>query len=128
MSLPLAAHYDPPRRHPRVPVDLVVKVDGGERARLGDLSAGGLFCATDLRPPEVGTRVTLYFRLLGQLECQAIGRVVWHGRNRSRAGFGVEFDTTSKQMASFAANLTRMAPNLRPIYLAGVVGPTITLG
>lgn len=130
MSLPLAAHYDRPRRHPRVAIDLVARLDQGtgpERVVVGDLSSGGLFCATEARP-RVGTPVTLYFRLLAQLECKAVGRVVWHGDSRGRRGFGVEFEDTSKQMASFTSNLARMATHLRPIYLAGVIGPTITLG
>ena len=127
MSLPLAAQYEPPRRHPRVQVDLAAKLEDGARVTLGDLSTGGLFCATDATPA-LGTRVTLRFRLLGQLECNAVGRVVWCGCQRGRRGFGVAFESTSRQMASFAASLAKMRPNLRPIYLAGVVGPTLTVG
>lgn len=130
MSLPLHAAHDPPRRHPRIRVDLAAKLEAaGEprRATVADLSRGGLFCASD-PAPEVGTPVTLRFRLLSQLDCQAVGRVVWRGCLGDLDGFGVAFDDTSRHMATFTSSLTSMPPKLRTIYLAGVIAPTITIG
>lgn len=114
--------FDPPRRHARIRTDLPAQLNEA-RVVLRDVSSGGAFVATDT-PLPVGTRVTLRFRLLGSMPCEAAGRVAWTGTG---SGFGVEFERMSRQMTSFAANLARMPERLVPLYLAGVLDPRLTL-
>jgi hypothetical protein len=117
----IAPLFDPPRRHPRVRTDLPVRC-GDDRATLRDVSCGGAFVAAPVAPA-VGARVTLRFRLLGSMPCEASGLVAWSGGG----GFGVDFDRMSRQMKSFAENLARMPDRLVPLYLAGVLDPALTL-
>lgn len=117
--------FDPPRRHVRVKTDLPARLEA-IRVVLRDVGRGGACIATDTSPP-IGIRVTLRFRLLGSMPCEASGRVAWSGTVAGIPSFGVEFDHLSRQMTSFADNLARMPERLVPLYLAGVLDPQLTL-
>jgi len=125
MSEPAMAppQHHSPRRYPRVATELVARLVDGASVRavtVRDVGGGGMFVATD-EPPAVGAALDVQFRHVSRLECGARGRVVW----RAAGGFGVAFDQVTPAMASFARTLARMPAHLRPLYLAGVVEPSL---
>ena len=91
---------DERRRHPRVPLRVLVRVDtgitgdGGHQLYSENLSPGGVFLLTT-RPPQAETRVKLEFRLPAcAIPVRAEGEVAWHQREPS--GFAVRFTDISE--------------------------------
>ncbi len=114
------------RRHPRVVIDLAVRLSREETettARVVDIARGGAFVRTR-RPAAVGSPVRLRLRTLATKSCEAGGRVVWR-RPTVRPGFGVCFDDTNEAMQMFVRSLERLSLPLRSIYLADVIDPHV---
>ena len=120
------AQVEPTRESPRIEVNLPAKLVEAATVRpavLSNMARGGVFVATPA-PAAVGTRLTLRFRLVSTLVCEASGRVVWRTETR---GFGVAFETTNKHMDSFTRGLAVIPAALRTFYLADVIDPRIEL-
>jgi hypothetical protein len=116
-----------PRRHPRVTVNLPVTMASPARsleATLHDVAAGGACVRTD-RPAEIGTPVTIRFRMLRDRVHEATGRVVWQCPDLP--GFGVAFEESNEAMQSFMSHLVKLPEVLRSIYLADVRDPRIVV-
>jgi len=96
------------RRHRRVAVPLVVKMlleDGTEEeAIIRDISAGGASLLSEQRPA-AGTRVILYIRDVGRMECSVI-RAHPHG-------FAVDFYCSKARRDKIADKLTWLANRSR---------------
>lgn len=75
-------------------VDGVSCVLDGHAMRVANLSVGGLFAATELRPPEPGQLVILEMRLPRRDPFRVVGEVTWINEPRNPAdlppGFGVK--------------------------------------
>jgi Tfp pilus assembly protein PilZ len=124
----VATSHEPTRQHPRIQVLLTAKLVDGPSVRpalLANMARGGVFVATP-EPAAVGARVTLRFRLVSTLACEASGRVAWRSDARV-PGFGVAFETTNKHMDSFTRGLEKVPDGLRTFYLADVIDPRIEL-
>jgi uncharacterized protein (TIGR02266 family) len=74
-------------------VDGVSCVMDGHAMRVANLSVGGLFAATELRPPELGQMVVLEMRLPQREPFRVVGTVTWINEPRNPAdmppGFGI---------------------------------------
>jgi PilZ domain len=74
-------------------VDGVTCVLDGNAMRVANLSLGGLFAATELRPPDPGQLVVLELRLPSHPPFRVVGQVTWVNEPRNPAdlppGFGV---------------------------------------
>ncbi len=122
----VAATYEGTREHPRIEVNIAAKLVAHateHSATLANMARGGVFVATAAAAP-VGAQVTLRFRLVSALHCEASGRVVWQ---RDSAGFGVVFEATNKHMESFTRGLAVVPEALRTFYLADVIDPRIEI-
>ena len=104
------------RAHFRFPTHLEVRFescDEGFTARLGNISEGGIFVATE-RPLAAGAPLRLFIRLPdGTVETQ--GRVAWARAETSAhgaAGMGVRFeDLTAEQRERIADLVARCTPS-----------------
>lgn len=70
-----------------------------------------------------GKTVHLRFRMMSKRVCEARGQVVWN----HDGGFGVAIEELNQAMDSFLADLGKLTPNLRQLYLADVLYPRIDL-
>lgn len=75
-------------------VDGVSCMLDGHAMRVANLSVGGLFAATELKPPDLGQLVILEMRLPQRNPFRVVGEVTWINEPRNPAdmppGFGVK--------------------------------------
>jgi len=75
-------------------VDGVTCVLDGHAMRVANLGTGGLFAATELRPPDPGQLVVLELRIPRYDPFRVVGQVTWINEPRNPAamppGFGVK--------------------------------------
>jgi hypothetical protein len=75
-------------------VDGVTCVLDGHAMRVANLGLGGLFAATELRPPDPGQLVILELRIPSHDPFRVVGEVTWVNEPRNPAplppGFGVK--------------------------------------
>jgi len=96
------------RKHRRIAVPLVVKMlmDDGteEEAIVRDISAGGASILSENKPPN-GSRVILYIRDVGRLECSVV--------REHPHGFAVDFYCSKSRRDKIADKLTWLANRSR---------------
>lgn len=96
------------RKHRRIAVPLIVKMlmENGseEEAIVRDISAGGASILSEVRPP-IGSRVILYIRDVGRLECSVV--------REHPHGFAVDFYCSKSRRDKIADKLTWLANRSR---------------
>ena len=124
-----AAQVEEKREHPRVELELSAQLstkDSSTRAALINVGSGGAFVATSARPA-IGSKVILRFRMLVKQVCEASGTVIRNESADDPTGFAFVFDHTNYQMDCFLRSVVRLPPKLRPVYLADVLEPRLTV-
>jgi len=81
-------------------VDGVTCVLEGNAMRVANLSLGGLFAATELRPPDPGQLVILELRLPSYEPFRVVGQVTWVNEPRNPADLPPGFGVRITQIAS----------------------------
>jgi hypothetical protein len=98
-------------------VDGVTCVLDGHAMRVANLGMGGLFAATELRPPDPGQLIVLELRLPRHDPFRVVGQVTWVNEPRNPAdmppGFGVKITRIdSKDREALQALLRHSDPVL----------------
>ena len=81
-------------------VDGVTCVLEGNAMRVANLSLGGLFAATELRPPDPGQLVILELRLPSHEPFRVVGQVTWVNEPLNPADLPPGFGVRITQIAS----------------------------
>ncbi len=112
---------------PTIEIQLRIRVASGSDSQLVDgivisVASDGAVCQAPVALP-IGAEVKLQFRFIGKRSCEAYGQVSWHRDGR----FRVAFTGRNEQMDSFLSQLYKLTAPLRPIYLADILEPLLTV-
>jgi len=91
--------------------------------RVANLSVGGLFAATELRPPELGQMVILEMRLPQREPFRVVGTVTWINEPRNPAdmppGFGIRITNIESDDKEALQDLLRRSDPILSVSARG---------